>query len=57
MMDSLDSLKLPQLREKCVGYGLKKSENKAKLINRIKTFEEKLNAENEIKIAEEIQKK
>ena len=33
MTDSLYSLKLPQLKEKCVGYGLKKSGNKAELIN------------------------
>ncbi len=46
----MESLKLPQLRDKCIEYGLSKLGNKPDLIKRIQEYEK------ELKEAEAIEK-
>ena len=40
----MESLKIPQLRDKCIEYGLSKKGNKPELIKRIQEYEKKLQA-------------
>ena len=40
----MESFKLPQLRDKCIEYGLSKKGNKPELINRIQEYEKELQA-------------